>query len=164
MTDPTRDSLDADIDLMRDVYMLPSQRESYDRIIQAALSARAQGEACGTCNGAGLIGGCSGQTAESFEMDSEPCPDCATPAVRAVDVDAAFSDGVILALQVMTGAGDMGGPDYEELLNAAGAVKVYRRAEAEGMLELSGLAEYVALETHRPSAEFRAALTQPEAE
>ena len=45
MTDPTREAFDSDVDLMRDVYMLPSQREAYERILQAALSARAQWEA-----------------------------------------------------------------------------------------------------------------------
>ena len=45
MTDPTREAFDSDVDLMRDVYMLPSQRGAYERILQAALSARAQGEA-----------------------------------------------------------------------------------------------------------------------
>ena len=44
MTDPTREAFDSDVDLMRDVYMLPSQRGAYERILQAALSARAQGE------------------------------------------------------------------------------------------------------------------------
>ena len=42
MTDPTREAFDSDVDLMRDVYMLPSQRGACERILQAALSARAQ--------------------------------------------------------------------------------------------------------------------------
>lgn len=42
MTDPTREAFDSDVDLMRDVYMSPSKREAYERILQAALSARAQ--------------------------------------------------------------------------------------------------------------------------
>ena len=37
--------LERDNDVVRGVYMLPSQREAYERILQAALSARAQGEA-----------------------------------------------------------------------------------------------------------------------
>lgn len=43
MTDPTREAFDLAVDLMRDVYMSPSQRKAYERILQAALSARAQG-------------------------------------------------------------------------------------------------------------------------
>ena len=42
MTDPTREAFDSDVDLMRYVYMLPSQREAYERILQAALSAPKQ--------------------------------------------------------------------------------------------------------------------------
>lgn len=34
---------------------------------------------CMTCNGWGVIGGSVGQTAESFEQVSEPCPDCKPP-------------------------------------------------------------------------------------
>lgn len=31
---------------------------------------------CMTCSGRGLIGGHSGQTAESFSQDGQTCPDC----------------------------------------------------------------------------------------
>lgn len=188
MTDPTREAFAVDedtINLALDAWFdgdcsRPHYDEHIDQmraaasVIVAALSARAQqgrevGEAvawlCSTPDGVTVNVTASEHARNDYARFGRTITPLYThPAVRAVDVDAAFSDGVILALQVMTGAGDMGGPDYEELLNAAGAVKVYRRAEAEGMLELSGLAEYVALETHRPSAEFRAALTQPEAE
>lgn len=34
---------------------------------------------CQTCGGVGLIGGHSGQTPESYEEFSEPCPECAAP-------------------------------------------------------------------------------------
>jgi len=34
---------------------------------------------CLTCNGHGLIGGHSGQTPDSYEEHSEPCPDCTKP-------------------------------------------------------------------------------------
>lgn len=69
--------------------------------------------------------------------------------------DEGFSDGVILALQIMTGAGDMGSADYEELLGTAGAAKVYRRAKSEGMLRLSGLSEYLKQKDHAPSMRLR---------
>lgn len=35
-------------------------------------------ERCQTCNGHGLIGGSMGQTPESFEQVTLPCPDCNT--------------------------------------------------------------------------------------
>lgn len=69
-----------------------------------------------------------------------------------------FSDGVILALQIMASGGDTGSPQYEELLNSADAISIYKRAQAEEMLELSGLADYVAWEDHAPSRALRAAL------
>lgn len=69
-----------------------------------------------------------------------------------------FLDGVILALQVISAAGDMGGATYEEILLSAGAVDVYRRAESEGMLVLSGLCHYVAQEGHARSEALRITL------
>jgi hypothetical protein len=53
--------------------------------------------------------------------------------------DTGFSDGVILALQVMASAGNAGSASYEELLRAAGAEQVGARAKAEGMWKLAGL-------------------------
>lgn len=70
----------------------------------------------------------------------------------------AFSDGVILGLQIMTSGGDMGSRQYEELLNSADAIAIYMRAEAEGMLELSGLADYVAQKDYEPSRQLRKGL------
>ena len=69
-----------------------------------------------------------------------------------------FLDGVILALQVISAAGDMGGATYEEILGSAGAVDVYLRAKSEGMLRLSGLSHYVAQEGHVKSEALSAAL------
>lgn len=76
---------------------------------------------------------------------------------REAEADA-FHDGVILALQVMASTGDTGSAQYEELLNAADALAVYKRAEAEEMLELSGLADFVKWPLHKPSCELRAAI------
>lgn len=74
-----------------------------------------------------------------------------------------FSDGVILALQIMASGGDTGSHQYEELLNAADAVSIYKRAHAEGMLELSGLADYVAREDHARSRALRRAVARAQA-
>lgn len=65
--------------------------------------------------------------------------------------DEGFSDGVILALQVMNAAGDGGGVHYVELLETADAEKVIARAKEEEMMELSGLADYVAADWGRTS-------------
>lgn len=47
---------------------------------EAARAAISTAKDCDTCGGHGLIGGHTGQTAESFSLDAEPCPDCAVPA------------------------------------------------------------------------------------
>lgn len=52
-----------------------------------------------------------------------------------------FSDGVILALQLMTMHGDYGGTQYCELLSAAGPNQIVERAINEGMWEMSGLSQ-----------------------
>lgn len=54
-----------------------------------------------------------------------------------------FSDGVILALQVLTSAGDGGGVSYKELLESSDKEKVTARAKNQNMLELSGLEKYL---------------------
>lgn len=52
-----------------------------------------------------------------------------------------FSDGVILALQLMSMHGDYGGTQYCELLSAAGPNQIVERAISEGMWEMSGLSQ-----------------------
>lgn len=52
-----------------------------------------------------------------------------------------FSDGVILALQLMTMHGDYNGTQYCELLTAAGPNQIVERAIREGMWEMSGLSQ-----------------------
>ena len=52
-----------------------------------------------------------------------------------------FSDGVILALQLMSMHGDYGGTQYCELLSAAGPNQIIERAISEGMWEMSGLSQ-----------------------
>jgi hypothetical protein len=54
-----------------------------------------------------------------------------------------FSDGVLLALQVLNSAGNFGGADYEELVNCAGKQQLLERAKAQGMVRLSGIGRWV---------------------
>lgn len=57
------------------------------------------------------------------------------------DYNDGFSDGVILALQLMTMHGDYNGTQYCELLTAAGPNQIVERAIREGMWEMSGLSQ-----------------------
>lgn len=50
-----------------------------------------------------------------------------------------FSDGVLLALQMVTASGDAGSHLYCELIETAGLNSIVRRALQEGMWELAGL-------------------------
>lgn len=171
---PEREAFDLAVDLMRDVYMLPSQREAYERILQAALSARAQGEADGTFAErfahempAGTVIGDPAWWANSVARQYEKR---VTPAVRAVDV-AKFSlhDRVEFALRDA-------GFDYDEAFRIATlatpkqqAVEVdgykttvadvrgwMKRNEWNGSLDEASIAIDDARSLH--------ALTQPEAE
>ena len=53
--------------------------------------------------------------------------------------DDGFTDGVLLALQMMTANGDAGSHLHTELIEAAGLECVVRRAAQEGMTEMAGL-------------------------
>lgn len=55
----------------------------------------------------------------------------------------AFHDGVLLALQVISAAGDCGSATYEELVGACGLDNLVKRARSEGMMRLTGLSEYL---------------------
>lgn len=55
------------------------------------------------------------------------------------DREDGFSDGVLLALQMMTDAGDAGSHLHFELIETAGLEKIVRRALQEEMWELAGL-------------------------
>jgi len=59
-----------------------------------------------------------------------------------------FSDGVLLALQVMHAAGNTGGHDYVELLRAADKDAVIKRARNECMLRITGLSQYLKESAH----------------
>lgn len=59
------------------------------------------------------------------------------------DYDEGFSDGVILALQMMAADGDGGGTGYVELLKTAGEGKIVARAKSQRMLRISGLSSYM---------------------
>jgi hypothetical protein len=51
---------------------------AYERLTTALAAAQAaSGGECQTCGGRGEIGGHVGQTAETFDYVTEPCPDCA---------------------------------------------------------------------------------------
>lgn len=50
--------------------------------------------ACSTCSGRGQVGGHLGQTPESFDYVTEPCPDCAAPPVPRSD-DAAPRESTV---------------------------------------------------------------------
>src|SRR5690606_7827163 len=60
-------------------------------------------------------------------------------AMQSQDREDGFSDGVLLALQMMTDAGDAGSHLHFELIETAGLEKIVRRALQEGMWELAGL-------------------------
>ena len=47
--------------------------------LRALEQALTQQRACATCGGRGEIGGHVGQTAETFDYVTEPCPECTTP-------------------------------------------------------------------------------------
>lgn len=64
-----------------------------------------------------------------------------------------FSDGVILALQLMTMHGDYNGTQYCELFNAAGPNQIVERAIREGMWEMSGLSQTPAAVERRAAIE-----------
>jgi len=84
-----------------------------------------------------------------------------TPIERArTAYDDGFSDGVILALQILNQGGDMGSAYYQELLETADPYMIYMRAKSEGMLEMSGLSDYLKLRLHQPAAEIRQAIRQ----
>ena len=84
-----------------------------------------------------------------------------TPIERArTAYDDGFSDGVILALQILNQGGDMGSAYYQELLETADPYMIYMRAKSEGMLEMSGLSDYLKLRLHQPAAEIRKAIRQ----
>jgi hypothetical protein len=53
---------------------------TYLRSLQPASGEKA---VCGTCNDRGEVGGHRGQTPESFEYVTEPCPDCTPPTEQA---------------------------------------------------------------------------------
>jgi hypothetical protein len=56
-----------------------------DMLAAAPAAAGAQGEdECSNCNGRGEVGGPVGQTAETFDYVTEPCPEC-TPQPAAAD-------------------------------------------------------------------------------
>src|SRR5690606_23209244 len=57
-------------------------------------------------------------------------------ALQSQDREDGFSDGVLLALQMMTDAGDAGSHLHFELIKTAGLEKIVRRALQEGMWEL----------------------------
>jgi len=57
--------------------------------------------------------------------------------------DEGFSDGVILALQVLNSSGDGGGVNYKEILESADDDKVLRRAIEQKTIALSGLDKYL---------------------
>lgn len=59
--------------------------------------------------------------------------------------DEGFSDGVILALQVLNAGGDFMSNHYAEILNAGDEQKLIDRATADDMLVLSGLDKLIAL-------------------
>lgn len=63
--------------------------------ILAALTAPSseRAETCKMCGGRGEIGGHRGQTAESFEWVTEPCPDCAHPPQQRPDERLAVATG-----------------------------------------------------------------------
>ena len=60
-------------------------------------------------------------------------------ALQSQDREDGFSDGVLLALQMMAAAGDAGSHLYCELIETAGLNSIVRRALQEGMWELAGL-------------------------
>jgi hypothetical protein len=71
--------------------------------------------------------------------------------------DNGYSDGILFALSVIAGAGDMGSPTWEEILYGAEVAKVIRRAVEEGELELSGIAAYLDQRDHARGDRARAA-------
>lgn len=54
-----------------------------------------QKRACATCGGRGEIGGHVGQTAETFDYVTEPCPECTTPQPSA-DAVREVQDGMVM--------------------------------------------------------------------
>lgn len=60
-------------------------------------------------------------------------------AMQSQDRVDAFTDGVLLGLQVITGAGNAGSSDHDELMRSAGVDLVVRRAIEQEMWELAGL-------------------------
>lgn len=60
-------------------------------------------------------------------------------ALQSQDREDAFTDGVLLGLQVITGAGNAGSADHDELMRSAGVDRVVRRAIEQEMWELAGL-------------------------
>jgi hypothetical protein len=57
--------------------------------------------------------------------------------------DDGFSDGVIFALAVLCGFGNMGSTEYEQILMEAGRDRVIKRARETGTMRWSGLDRYV---------------------
>lgn len=60
-------------------------------------------------------------------------------ALQSQDREDSFSDGVLLALQMITAAGDAGSHLHFDLIKTAGLEKIVRRAMQEGMWGLAGL-------------------------
>jgi hypothetical protein len=60
--------------------LMPNQQlVRYDDYRAALEQALTQQRVCATCGGRGEIGGHVGQTAETFDYVTEPCPECTTP-------------------------------------------------------------------------------------
>lgn len=65
--------------------------------------------------------------------------DAGRAALQSQDAEDDFIDGVLLGLQVITGAGNAGSAEHNELMRSAGVDLVVRRAIEQEMWELAGL-------------------------
>lgn len=74
------------IDAMGGYVCLTCIDKELERLLAHSAEGAKAAQPCKTCNGVGMVGGHVGQTPESFDYVSEPCPDCTPPSAQPAEV------------------------------------------------------------------------------
>lgn len=121
---------------------------SREAVIEAVAGALGDAYDCGRTWAAWGVGTMGPDDFSLVAEDDDRVAEIADAAMAALDVEKVrndgFSDGVLLALQVLNSGGDFNNAHYRELVNCCGEQDLIDRATAEGMLELSGLDKLIA--------------------
>lgn len=120
---------------------------SRDAVIEAVAGALGDAYDCGRTWAAWGVGTMGPDDFRLVAEDADRVAEIADAALAALDVEKVrndgFSDGVLLALQVLNAGGDYMNAHYEELLNCTGERGLIERAVAEDLLELTGLGKLI---------------------